>query len=193
QPEVKPDEVAKDWSVNDSVSLVNKDGSTNAPTLKNVGSGLKDANGNSTTLDQAVGSNAVNVDDLRTMGKAATTEVTGTGAAEVTKVTGADGQNIYNVHVDKLMTVKPVDPKANITRGGDGKYYNKDDIAGKTFVSDGNGGGSWYNASDVDAKTGKPLEGKSALAKQPIALDQSKLKNSVVNPNGDGATIVDNV
>ena len=91
------------------------------------------------------------------------------------------------------MTVKPVDPKANITRGGDGKYYNKDDIAGKTFVSDGNGGGSWYNASDVDAKTGKPLEGKSALAKQPIALDQSKLKNSVVNPNGDGATIVDNV
>ncbi|MEH8055764.1 hypothetical protein, partial [Gallibacterium anatis] len=105
QPEVKPDEVAKDWSVNDSVSLVNKDGSTNAPTLKNVGSGLKDANGNSTTLDQAVGSNAVNVDDLRTMGKAATTEVTGTGAAEVTKVTGANGQNIYNVHVDKLMTV----------------------------------------------------------------------------------------
>ena len=193
QPEVKPDEVAKDWSVNDSVSLVNKDGSTNAPTLKNVGSGLKDANGNSTTLDQAVGSNAVNVDDLRTMGKAATTEVTGTGAAEVTKVTGADGQNIYNVHVDKLMTVKPVDPKANITRGGDGKYYNKDDIAGKTFVSDGNGGGSWYNASDVDAKTGKPLAGKSALDKQPIALDQSKLKNSVVNPNGDGATIVDNV
>ncbi|BFQ94079.1 YadA-like family protein [Gallibacterium anatis] len=193
QPQVKPEEENKDWTVNDSISLVNKEGSNNAPTLKNVGSGLKDANGNSTTLDQAVGSNAVNVDDLRTLGKAATTEVTGTGAAEVTKVTGANGQNIYNVHVDKLMTVKPVDPKANITRGGDGKYYNKDDIAGKTFVSDGNGGGSWYNASDVDAKTGKPLEGKSALAKQPIALDQSKLKNSVVNPNGDGATIVDNV
>ncbi|MFU2074963.1 YadA-like family protein [Gallibacterium anatis] len=193
QPQVRPEEVAKDWTVNDSISLVNKEGSNNAPTLKNVGSGLKDAAGNSTSIDQAVGSNAVNVDDLRTLGKAATTEVTGTGAAEVTKVTGANGQNIYNVHVDKLMTVKPVDPKANITRGGDGKYYNKDDIAGKTFVSDGNGGGSWYNASDVDAKTGKPLEGKSALAKQPIALDQSKLKNSVVNPNGDGATIVDNV
>ncbi|MBP4133482.1 YadA-like family protein [Gallibacterium anatis] len=193
QPEVKPDEVAKDWSVNDSVSLVNKDGSTNAPTLKNVGSGLKDANGNSTTLDQAVGSNAVNVDDLRTMGKAATTEVTGTGAAEVTKVTGANGQNIYNVHVDKLMTVKAVDSATQVARGGDGKYYNADNIAGKTFVSDGNGGGSWYNASDVDAKTGKPLKDKSPLAEQPIALDQSKLKNSVVNPNGDGATIVDNV
>ncbi|MFU2136934.1 YadA-like family protein [Gallibacterium anatis] len=194
KPQVKPEEVAKNWTVNDSISLVNKDGSNNAPTtLKNVGSGLKDANGNDTTLDKAVGSNAVNVDDLRTMGKAATTEVTGTGAAEVTKVTGANGQNIYNVHVDKLMTVKPVDPKANITRGGDGKYYNADNIAGKTFVSDGNGGGSWYNASDVDAKTGKPLKDKSPLAEQPIALDQSKLKNSVVNPNGDGATIVDNV
>ncbi len=193
QPQVRPKEVDKNWTVNDSISLVNKEGSDKSPTLKNVGSGLKDANGNSTTLDQAVGSNAVNVDDLRTMGKAATTEVTGTGAAEVTKVTGADGQNIYNVHVDKLMTVKPVDANTTIARGGDGKYYNKDDIAGKTFVSDGNGGGSWYNASDVDAKTGKPLEGKSALAKQPIALDQSKLKNSVVNPNGDGATIVDNV
>ncbi|MEH8130949.1 YadA-like family protein [Gallibacterium anatis] len=190
QPEVKPDEVAKDWSVNDSVSLVNKDGSTNAPTLKNVGSGLKDANGNSTTLDQAVGSNAVNVDDLRTMGKAATTEVTGTGAAEVTKVTGANGQNIYNVHVDKLMTVKPVDSATKVARGGDGKYYDADDIKDKTFVPSEN---KWYNTADVDATTGKPLEGKSALAKQPIALDQSKLKNSVVNPNGDGATIVDNV
>ncbi|MFU2131098.1 YadA-like family protein [Gallibacterium anatis] len=193
QPQVRPEEVDKNWTVNDSISLVNKDGSNNAPTLKNVGSGLKDANGNSTTLDQAVGSNAVNVDDLRTLGKAATTEVTGTGAAEVTKVTGADGQNIYNVHVDKLMTVKPVDANTTIARGGDGKYYNADNIAGKTFVSDGNGGGSWYNASDVDAKTGKPLKDKSPLAEQPIALDQSKLKNSVVNPNGDGATIVDNV
>ncbi|MFU2081359.1 YadA-like family protein [Gallibacterium anatis] len=192
-PEVKDAEKANGLTITDSISLVNNNGKTIPTTLKNVGSGLKNANGNATTLDQAVGSNAVNVDDLRTMGKAATTEVTGTGAAEVTKVTGADGQNIYNVHVDKLMTVKPVDANTTIARGGDGKYYNKDDIAGKTFVSDGNGGGSWYNASDVDAKTGKPLEGKSALAKQPIALDQSKLKNSVVNPNGDGATIVDNV
>ncbi|MEJ9296765.1 hypothetical protein P9107_12585, partial [Gallibacterium anatis] len=96
----------------------------------------------------------------------------------------------YNVHVDKLMTVKPVDANTNIARGGDGKYYNTDDIKDKTFVPSEN---KWYNTVDVDATTGKPLEGKSALANQPIALDQSKLKNSVVNPNGDGATIVDNV
>src|SRR5699024_2793438 len=136
---------------------------------------------------------AVNMSQLKQQTAAATTEVTGTGAAEVTKVTGADGQNIYNVHVDKLMTVKPVDANTTSARGGDGKYYNAGDIAGKTFVSDGQGGGSWYNASDVDAKTGKPLTGKKPLDDQPIALNQSKLKNSVVNPNGDGATIVDNV
>src|SRR5699024_8002263 len=52
QPQVKPEEVAKDWTVNDSISLVNKDGSNNAPTtLKNVGSGLKDAAGKSTSID----------------------------------------------------------------------------------------------------------------------------------------------
>ena len=171
---------AKGLTITDNIRLINPKDGTGATKITNVAAGTDDTD-------------AVNVSQLKQKVAAATTEVTGTGAAEVTKVTGANGQNIYNVHVDKLMTVKPVDPKANITRGGDGKYYNKDDIAGKTFVSDGNGGGSWYNASDVDAKTGKPLEGKSALAKQPIALDQSKLKNSVVNPNGDGATIVDNV
>nr|WP_230589736.1 YadA-like family protein [Gallibacterium anatis] len=171
---------AKGLTITDNIRLINPKDGTGATKITNVAAGTDDTD-------------AVNVSQLKQKVAAATTEVTGTGAAEVTKVTGADGQNVYNVHVDKLMTVKPVDPKANITRGGDGKYYNKDDIAGKTFVSDGNGGGSWYNASDVDAKTGKPLEGKSALAKQPIALDQSKLKNSVVNPNGDGATIVDNV
>ncbi|OBX01887.1 hypothetical protein QV05_03990 [Gallibacterium genomosp. 1] len=198
-PKVKDAEKANGLTITDSISLVNNDGTTNPTTLKNVDSGLKDANGNATTLEQAVGSNAVNVDDLRTIGKAATTEVTGTGAAEVTKTTGADGQNIYNVHVDKLMTVKPVDANTNIARGGDGKYYNASDIAGKTFVSDGQGGGSWYDANDVDQATGKPkteddgITPKQPLADQPQAVDQNMLKNSVVNPNGDGPTVLDNV
>ena len=187
------DQADKDWKVTNSISLVNPNGEKNAPTLKHVGSGLVDDAGNVTSLADAPDTNAVNVGDLKQVAAAAKTEVTGSGAAEVTKVTGADGQNIYNVHVDKLMTVKPVDANTNIARGGDGKYYNAGDIAGKTFVSDGNGGGSWYNASDVDAKTGKPLTDKTPLDDQPIALEQSKLKNSVVNPNGDGATIVDNV
>ena len=195
QLEVQPEEVAKDWTVNDSISLVNKDGSNNAPTLKNVGSGLKDAAGNPTSIDKAVGSNAVNVDDLRTMGKAATTEVTGTGAAEVTKLTADDGHEIYNVHVDKLMKVTAVTPNTDVTRGGDGKYYKAGDIADKTFVSDGNGGGDWYNSTDVDEKTGKPLDGKNPLPSDqtPQPMKQSDLKNSIVNPNGDGPTVVDNV
>ncbi|WP_196247132.1 YadA-like family protein [Gallibacterium anatis] len=190
--------------VTSNVSMLDNTGSHTgvAPQIKNIGSGLVDNNGktikpnellNMTDANNPVLKNAVNVGDLKQVVAAAKTEVTGTGEAFVTDTEAEDGHIIYNVHVDKLMTVKPVDPTANITRGGDGKYYNKDDIAGKTFVSNGNGGGSWYNASDVDAKTGKPLEGKTPLADQPIALGQSKLKNSVVNPNGDGATIVDNV
>ncbi|WP_288761097.1 hypothetical protein [uncultured Veillonella sp.] len=189
-PEVKDAEKANGLTITDSISLVNNNGKTIPTTLKNVGSGLKNAAGNSTSIDQAVGSNAVNVDDLRTIGKAATTEVTGTGAAEVTKVTGANGQNIYNVHVDKLMTVKPVDANTKIARGGDGKYYNTDDIAGKIFVPSEN---KWYNTADVDENTGKPLTGKTPLDKQPTAVDQNILKNSVVNPNGDGPTVLDNV
>ena len=188
QPRVRPEEVAKDWTVNDSISLVNKDGSNNAPTtLKNVGSGLKDANGNDTTLDKAVGSNAVNVDDLRTLGKAATTEVTGTGAAEVTKVTGANGQNIYNVHVDKLMEAKSTEPGKTIVRGSDNKYYYVDDALKQA------NDGKWYPADQVGAD-GKPADG--AVGKDTTELTvvpADKLKNSLVNPNGNDPTVLDNV
>ena len=186
----QPKDGEQGLTVTNSISLQNPNSAADPATLKNVGSGLKDANGNPTSIDKAVGSNAVNVDDLRTMGKAATTEVTGSGAAEVTKVKGADGQNIYNVHVDKLMTVKPVDANTDIARGGDGKYYDAKDIAGKTFVPSEN---KWYNTADVDENTGKPLKGKTPLDNQPTAVDQNKLKNSVVNPNGDGPTVLDNV
>ncbi|MFU2073499.1 YadA-like family protein [Gallibacterium anatis] len=205
QPEVKPDEVAKDWSVNDSVSLVNKDGSTNAPTLKNVGSGLKDANGNSTTLDQAVGSNAVNVDDLRTMGKAATTEVTGTGAAEVTKVTGANGQNIYNVHVERFMQVAETDVEGNkVVKAADNHYYKEADIKDKTYID-----GQWYNNTDIKDKTkigdkwynaddvvnGVPEPNATELTVQATTAPNKAvgLQNNLVNPNDNKPTRLSNL
>ncbi|MFU2128283.1 YadA-like family protein [Gallibacterium anatis] len=172
-----PKSGAKGLTITDNIRLINPKDGTGATKITNVAAGTDDTD-------------AVNVSQLKKMAAGASTEVTSTGAAEVTKVTGANGQNIYNVHVDKLMTVKPVDSATKVARGGDGKYYDADDIKDKTFVPSEN---KWYNTADVDATTGKPLEGKSALDKQPIALDQSKLKNSVVNPNGDGATIVDNV
>ncbi|WP_409025629.1 YadA-like family protein [Gallibacterium anatis] len=167
----------KGLTIDNSIRVINPEDPSKTAKITNVAPGEADTD-------------AVNMSQLKQKAAAATTEVTGTGAAEVTKVTGANGQNIYNVHVDKLMTVKAVDSATQVARGSDGKYYNADDIAGKTFVPSEN---KWYNTADVDATTGKPLEGKSALANQPLALDQSKLKNSVVNPNGDGATIVDNV
>ncbi|MEH8084134.1 hypothetical protein P9114_11515, partial [Gallibacterium anatis] len=202
QPEVKPDEVAKDWSVNDSVSLVNKDGSTNAPTLKNVGSGLKDANGNSTTLDQAVGSNAVNVDDLRTLGKAATTEVTGTGAAEVTKVTGADGQNIYNVHVERFMQVAETDVEGNkVVKAADNHYYKEADIKDKTYID-----GKWYNNTDIKDKTkigDKWYNADDVVNANPDATELTVqatapnkavgLQNNLVNPNDNTPTRLSNL
>ena len=187
QLEVKPEEVAKDWTVNDSISLVNKEGSKNAPTLKNVGSGLKDDAGNATSIDQAVGTNAVNVDDLRTMGKAATTEVTGTGAAEVTKKTAKDGHDIYNVHVDKLMEAKSTEPGKTIVRGSDNKYYYVDNALKQA------NDGKWYPADQVGTD-GKPADG--AVGKDTTELTvvlEDKLKNSLVNPNGNGPTVLDNV
>ncbi|KGQ58910.1 YadA-like family protein [Gallibacterium anatis] len=206
QPQVKPEEVAKDWTVNDSISLVNKDGSNNAPTtLKNVGSGLKDANGNSTTLDQAVGSNAVNVDDLRTLGKAATTEVTGTGAAEVTKVTGANGQNIYNVHVERFMQVAETDVEGNkVVKAADNHYYKEADIKDKTYID-----GQWYNNTDIEDKTkigdkwynaddvvnGVPKPNATELTVQATTAPNKAvgLQNNLVNPNDNTPTRLSNL
>ncbi|WIM83839.1 YadA-like family protein [Gallibacterium anatis] len=206
KPQVKPEEVAKDWTVNDSISLVNKDGSNNAPTtLKNVGSGLKDANGKSTTLDQAVGSNAVNVDDLRTLGKAATTEVTGTGAAEVTKVTGANGQNIYNVHVERFMQVAETDVEGNkVVKAADNHYYKEADIKGKTYID-----GQWYNDTDIKDKTkigdkwysnteitdGKANSGATELTVQATTAPNKAvgLQNNLVNPNDNTPTRLSNL
>ncbi|MFU2091747.1 YadA-like family protein [Gallibacterium anatis] len=205
QPQVKPEEENKDWTVNDSISLVNKDGSNNAPTtLKNVGSGLKDANGNSTTLDQAVGSNAVNVDDLRTLGKAATTEVTGTGAAEVTKVTGADGQNIYNVHVERFMQVAETDVEGNkVVKAADNYYYKEADIKDKTYID-----GQWYNNTDIEDKTkigdkwysnteitdGKANPGATELTVKATTPNKAVgLQNNLVNPNDNTPTRLSNL
>ncbi|MGY6773093.1 YadA-like family protein [Gallibacterium sp. ZY190522] len=204
QPQVRPEEVAKDWTVNDSISLVNKDGSTNAPTLKNVGSGLKDANGNATTLDKAVGSNAVNVDDLRTMGKAATTEVKGTGAAEVTKVTGADGQNIYNVHVERFMQVAETDVEGNkVVKAADNHYYKEADIKDKTYID-----GKWYNNTDIKDKTkigdkwynaddvvnGVPKPNATELTVQDTTPNKAVgLQNNLVNPNDNTPTRLSNL
>ena len=205
QPQVRLEEVAKDWTVNDSISLVNKDGSNNAPTtLKNVGSGLKDANGNATTLDKAVGSNAVNVDDLRTLGKAATTEVTGTGAAEVTKVTGADGQNIYNVHVERFMQVAETDVEGNkVVKAADNHYYKEADIKDKTYID-----GKWYNNTDIKDKTkigdkwysnteitdGKANPDATELTVQATAPNKAVgLQNNLVNPNDNTPTRLSNL
>ncbi|MEH8085614.1 YadA-like family protein [Gallibacterium anatis] len=170
---------AQGFTINDDIRLVNPNNGTGPVKITNVAPGVGDTD-------------AVNMSQLKTSSAGSKTEVTGTGAAEVTKKTAKDGHDIYNVHVDKLLTVKPVTPGTAMERGADGKYYAPSEIQDKTFVSDGNGGGSWYAKDDVD-KYGTPLNGKSPLAQQPTALDPNTLKTSVTNPNGNGPTIVDNV
>ena len=203
-PEVKDAEKANGLTITDSISLVNNNGTTNPTTLKNVGSGLKDANGNATTLDQAVGSNAVNVDDLRTLGKAATTEVTGTGAAEVTKVTGANGQNIYNVHVERFMQVAETDVEGNkVVKAADNYYYKEADIKDKTYID-----GQWYNNTDIEDKTkigdkwysnteitdGKANPGATELTVKATTPNKAVgLQNNLVNPNDNKPTRLSNL
>ena len=155
--------------------------------ITNVGSGLKDGDTTISISDlddsekwpntNPIWNNAVNVGDLKKAKDAATTEVTGSGKAIVTKKTASDGHNIYNVHVDPIVDVVGADG-SQVVRGDDGKYYNPTDIADKTFVSDGKGGGSWYNKSDI-GPNGKPN------TDAPVQnIDPVDVKNNFVNPNG---------
>ncbi|WP_081034569.1 ESPR-type extended signal peptide-containing protein, partial [Gallibacterium anatis] len=165
---------AKGLTITDNIRLINPKDGTGATKITNVAAGTDDTD-------------AVNVSQLKQKVAAATTEVTGTGAAEVTKVTGADGQNVYNVHVDKLMEAKSTEPGKTIVRGSDNKYYYVDDALKQA------NDGKWYPADQVGAD-GKPADG--AVGKDTTELTvvpADKLKNSLVNPNGNGPTIVDNV
>ncbi|WP_231924863.1 hypothetical protein, partial [Gallibacterium genomosp. 1] len=196
-PTVKQGEENKDWKLTNNVSLVNPNDGKDAPTLSNVGSALKKSDGTRITMsdlddssvyptDNPIWNNAVNVGDLKAATDAARTEVTGTGEAFVTRKQATDGHTIYNVHVDPVVDVVDADG-GNVVRGDDGKYYNPTDIADKTFVSDGKGGGNWYNTSDI-GDNGQPNTGASVQNINPVDV-----KNNFVNPNGTGSIVVDNV
>lgn len=62
----------------------------------------------------------------------ARTQVTGTGAAIVTKTTTTDGRDSYNVHVEETMAFTNADGD-KLIKGADGKWYKPADIAGKVY------------------------------------------------------------
>lgn len=62
----------------------------------------------------------------------ARTQVTGTGAAIVTKTTTTDGRDSYNVHVEETMAFTNADGD-KLIKGADGKWYKPTDIAGKVY------------------------------------------------------------
>ena len=194
-PQVKADQEDKDTKLN-NISLTSPVANT-APTLSNVGSALKKSDGTRITMsdlddssvyptNNPIWNNAVNVGDLKAATDAARTEVTGTGKAIVTKKTGDNGQNIYNVHVDPIVDVVGADG-SKVVRGDDGKYYNPTDIANKTYIpnADGNGG-NWYDNGDLT--NGVPNQGA-----KPQNVTPTDVKNNFVNPNGTGSIVLDNV
>lgn len=89
-------------------------------------------------------------------GTAATTKVTGSGAATVTSTTAAgDNSKTYNVHVEKVLSY--TDANGNeLVQAPNGKYYKATDING--LVYDGT---TWKNA-DGSTLTNQPTEVQAA-------------------------------
>ena len=125
-------------------------------TVINVGSGLKDAMGNTTDLNNAVESNGVNVGDIKqvvnslnTNISAAKTEVAAGKNMTVSSSTGADGQTIYTVATDSKVDFD------QITVGSVNIDKSNVDTDGNTKIS-GVGKGD-LNANSTDAVNGSQL------------------------------------
>ena len=171
------------------VSLTGTGLSNGGNQITNVASGLGDktlTGENAVTDKDDEWNNAATIGDLKTAADAAKTEVTGTGAAEVTSTTADDGHSVYNVHVDKVVEFKATDG-SDVVYGADGKYYKPETIENLVYVD-----GKWYNKADV--KDGKPIDGKD-----PVAVTPETVKSSLVNPNpsdeenADNSVVLDNV
>ena len=167
----------------DKISLTDEGLSNGGKQITNVASGLGDktlTGENAVTDKDDEWHNAATIGDLKTAADAAKSEVTGTGAAEVTSTTAADGHSVYNVHVDKVVEFKAADG-SDVVYGADGKYYKPGTIENLVYVD-----GKWYNKADV--KDGKPIDGKD-----PVAVTPETIKSSLVNPNADNDVVLDNV
>lgn len=104
-----------------------------------------------------VATNKAYVDSLA---KAATTKVTGTGAAIVTAIVNPDDKSTtYNVYVDQTMAY--VNKGGNkLTKGGDNKFYKASDIANLHYDA---GQGKWLNSDGTVATTQPTAEADDQL------------------------------
>ena len=109
-------------------------------------------------------------DNISKAQAAATTAVTGTGAALVTKTQSTDGHYTYNVHVDQ--TTAYVDKDGNkLTKYGNA-YYTDAAVAGKTYVN-----GNWYNSTDIGT------DGQPTSSAQPLTGDDVPTSSNVAGTN----------
>lgn len=145
-------------------------------TLRDGGLDRKDENGNiikgeapqvsvnsakiTDVADGVNDSDAVNVkqlNELKTKAEAAvaaaTTKVTGTGAAVVTATTNDDKSVTYNVHVDQTMAY--VDKEGHkLIKGSDDKFYQEGALDGLHYVAGKDGkDGRWVDKDGKDATT----------------------------------------
>ncbi|STO38716.1 Adhesin yadA precursor [Gallibacterium anatis] len=113
---------------NKTVSLTDKGLNNGGNKITNVGAG--DISENST--DAINGGQLYQYQQATNTAVAqARTQVTGTGAAIVTKTT-TDGRDSYNVHVEETMAFTNADGD-KLIKGADGKWYKPTDIAGKVY------------------------------------------------------------
>ncbi len=119
-------------------------------TIINVGSGLIDATGNATDLNNAVESNGLNVGDLKqvmsnlnTNISAAKTEVVSGKNVSVSSSTGVDGQTIYKVETDSKVDFD------QITVGSANIDKTNIDADGNTKITGVGKGSLSTNSTDV--------------------------------------------
>lgn len=113
---------------------------------------------------------------INTASAAATTKVTGTGAAVVTATTNSDKSVTYNVHVDQTMAY--VDKNGNkLIKGSDGKFYREGALDGLHYVAGKDGkDGKWVDKDGKDA------------TKPPTAVTENFGGIALVDENGNVKT-----
>lgn len=143
------------YDTNNAVSLTETGLNNGGNKITNVA----DGDVSSSSTDVVTGKQLYNVQTQAAAdAKAARTQVTGSGAAIVTKQTSASGQDTYNVHVDQPAVY--VDAQGNkLVKGADGKWHTEESLKGLAYVPGADGkDGTWLKVGDngsltaVDAK-----------------------------------------
>ena len=145
------------------------------------------------------GTDAVNVNQLNNQTAAAKTEVTGSGLANVTKTTGANNQDIYNVEVATAaaptvtrgnVTVAPADENKVMTAGDVAKAINASEKTSSVVAATGAAVTVAAGAEDANGNTEYTVD-LSQGSKDSLAKADSAVQSIKVKANGADVTTLD--